>query len=267
MALSPSEPTLTVGNIALSFHRAAAAVTRRVLEAHGHRVNSVEAPHEQLFRLQEQGEIDVLVSAWLPSSHDTYLSRYRDQVRVLTPHYNPYCVWAVPPYVPEDKVREVADLARPEVVERMTTAIDGINPGAGISRFSARMVAEYGLEELGYTFTPGSESGFVSRVERGVAAREWFVVPLWRPQYLNRLYGLRPLVEPRGLLGTVDDASPVIRLDALDRIRPEAVAQLDNLRLGNEGVEEIDALINVDGLTPLQAADRYLAVRGQVLVV
>ncbi|MFF8908162.1 glycine betaine ABC transporter substrate-binding protein [Streptomyces olivaceoviridis] len=267
MSTSRSEPTITVGNVALSFHRAAAAVTRRVLEAHGHRVDSVEAPHEQLFRLQEEGGIDVLVSAWLPSSHDTYLSRYRDRVRVLTPHYRPYCVWAVPPYVPEDEVRQVADLTRREVAGRMTKAVDGINPGAGISRFSARMVHAYGLDELGYTFTPGTESGFLSRVERGIAAREWFVVPLWRPQYLNRLYGLRPLQEPKGLLGTVDHASPVVRLDALDHLHPDAVARLDSLRLGNDGVEEIDALINVDGLTPLQAADRYLARHGHTLTV
>ncbi|MFC9286017.1 glycine betaine ABC transporter substrate-binding protein [Streptomyces sp. NPDC057052] len=262
MSPSPSESTVTVGNIALSFHRAVAAVTRRVLEAHGHRVKSAEAPHEQLFRLQEEGSIDVLVSAWLPSSHDTYLSRYSDQVQVLTPHYHPYCVWAVPPHVSDEEVQEVADLARPEIAARMTTAVDGINAGAGISRFSARMVREYGLDRLGYTFTPGSESGFVSRVERGIAAQEWFVIPLWRPQYLNRLYELRPLREPKGLLGSMDDASPVVRRDALDRIHPDALARLDSLRLGNEGVEEVDVLINVDGLTPLQAADRYLADHG-----
>ncbi|MFI6661143.1 glycine betaine ABC transporter substrate-binding protein [Streptomyces sp. NPDC050523] len=256
------ESTITVGNIALSFHRAVAAVTRRVLEDHGHPVNSVEAPHEQLFRLQEDGDIDVLISAWLPSSHDTYLSRYRDRVRVLTPQYQPYCVWAVPPSMPIENVREVADLARPEVVERMITVIDGINPGAGISRFSARMVSEYGLDRVGYTFSPGTEASFISRVERGLATGEWFVIPLWRPQYLNRLYGLRPLEDPKGLLGTVDNASPIVSLAALDRIHPHAVAGLDRLRLGNEGVEEIDALINVDGLTPLQAADRYLANSG-----
>ncbi|MEU6347604.1 glycine betaine ABC transporter substrate-binding protein [Streptomyces sp. NPDC046977] len=258
MSLTSSAPTVTVGNIALSFHRAAAAVTRRVLEAHGHRVNSVEAPHEQLFRLQEEGSVDVLVSAWLPSSHGAYLARYRDRVRVLSPHYQPYCVWAVPPYVPAEQVREVADLTRTDVAERMTRAIDGINPGAGISRFSARMVNEYGLDRYGYAFTPGTESGFISRVERGITAREWFVIPLWRPQYLNRHYSLRTLREPKGLLGTVDDASPVISLQALDRVQPEAVARLDALFLGNEGVEEIDALINVGGLSPLQAADRYL---------
>lgn len=265
MTTRTPSPALTVGNIALSFHRAAAAVTRRVLEAHGHQVAGVEAPHEHLFQRQQAGEVDVLVSAWLPSSHGTYLAPYRDEVRVLAPHYEPYCVWAVPPYVPADLVGEVADLAHPEVAERMTLTIDGINPGAGISRFSARMVAEYGLDQAGYTFTPGTEPAFIARVEQGIADREWFVIPLWRPQYLNRLHRLRAIAEPKGLLGTVDAASPVIHRETLDRIHPEALTVLDTLHLGNDGIEELDALINADGLTPLQAADRYLATHPELL--
>ncbi|MFF2384538.1 glycine betaine ABC transporter substrate-binding protein [Streptomyces sp. NPDC058108] len=137
--------------------------------------------------------------------------------------------------------------------------IYGINPGAGISRFSAGMVGAYGLDRAGYTFAPGDEEGFTARADRGVAAREGFVSPLWRPQYLNRHHRLHRLEEPKGLLGTVDDAYPVITLEALDRIRPEAVSPLDALRPGNDGVEEIDTLINVGGLSSQQAADRYLA--------
>ncbi|WP_269857014.1 glycine betaine ABC transporter substrate-binding protein [Streptomyces sp. RPT161] len=258
-------PALTVGNIALSFHRAAAAVTRRVLEAHGHRVRGLEAPHEQLFHLQQTGEVDVLVSAWLPSSHDAYLAPYRDQAVVLAPQYEPYCVWAVPPYVPAELVGEVADLARPEVAARMTLAIDGINPGAGISRFSTHIVSEYGLDRVGYTFTPGTEPAFIARVEQGIADREWFVIPLWRPQYLNRCHGLRALAEPKGLLGTVDAASPVIRRESLDRIHPDTLTRLKALHLGNDGIEELDTLINADGLTPLQAADRYLTAHPALL--
>lgn len=258
MALPTPASALTVGNIALSFHRAAAAVVRRVLEAHGHQVISVEASHEKLFELQRAGRVDVLVSAWLPSSHDTYLGPYRDHVHVLAPHYRPFCVWALPPYVPSKAVEEVADLARPEVAERMTLTIDGINRGAGISRFSARIVTEYGLDQVGYTFRPGTEADFSARVERGIADREWFVIPLWRPQYLNRLHLLRTIAEPKGLLGTVDAASPVVHRDAIDRIHPDVLTRLGALYLGNDGVEEIDTLINVEGLTPLQAADRYL---------
>ncbi|MFH9353833.1 glycine betaine ABC transporter substrate-binding protein [Kitasatospora sp. NPDC017646] len=256
---------LTVGTIALSFHRGTAAVVRRVLEACGHPVSVVEAPHEELFRRQATGEIDLLVSAWLPSSHEKYLTGHRDEVTVLAPHYEPYCVWTVPPYVPATEVAAVSDLARPDVAERMTHVIDGINPGAGISRFSARVVADYGLDRVGYRFAPGDEAGFIARVERGVARREWFVIPLWRPQYLNRRHGLRPLAEPKGLLGTVDAAGPVVRRDVIERIHPEALARLAALKPGNEGVEDLDVLINVDGLTPLQAADRYLAARPHLL--
>ncbi|MFI9105463.1 glycine betaine ABC transporter substrate-binding protein [Streptomyces fildesensis] len=251
-------PALTVGNIALSFHRAAAAVTQRILEDAGHEVRTIEAPHQRLFALQALGEIDVLVSAWLPSSHGEYLAAYRDDVHVLGPHYEPYCVWAVPSYVPVDAVSEVADLARSDVATRMTRAIDGINPGAGISRFSAAMVKEYGLDRHRYTFRPGTEHTFVNRVERGIAEREWFVIPIWRPQYLNLLHGLRPIAEPKGLLGGVDAASPIITDRAMAVIAPEALERLQGLHLGNEGVESIDKLINVDGLTPLDAADRYL---------
>ncbi|MEU7136543.1 glycine betaine ABC transporter substrate-binding protein [Streptomyces sp. NPDC046261] len=233
---------ITVGNIALSFHRATATVVRRILESYGHEVRSVEAPHEEAFALLGQGRIDVLVSAWLPASHGGYLAACRDDVRVLRPHYAPYCLWAVPPYVPAGSVRSIGDLARPEIARRFTRTVDGINPGAGISRFSVRAIEEYGLARHGYAFAPGTESRFVERVERGVREREWFVIPLWRPQYLNLRHGLRPLADPRGVLGGVDAASPVVRREAAGRIHPGALARLENLWLGNDGVEEIEHL-------------------------
>ncbi|MEW1616542.1 MULTISPECIES: glycine betaine ABC transporter substrate-binding protein [unclassified Streptomyces] len=258
-----SLPLLTLGNVALSFHRATAAVVRRVLEGAGHEVLVVEAPHEELFARQAAGGIDVLVSAWLPASHGAYLARYDRDVEVLEPHYTPYCLWAVPPYVPSEAVAGVADLTRPDVAARMTPVIDGINPGAGISRFSAHMITEYGLDAAGYTFRPGTEQSFISRVERGIAAGEWFVIPIWRPQYLNLTHRLRPLTEPRGLLGGTDAASPVVTRAAWKTMAPAAREELGTLRLGNDAVETIDVLINVDGLTPMAAADHYFRTVGR----
>ena len=89
MSAGASDPIIA-GNIVLSFHRAAAGVTRRILESHGHRVKSVEANHEELFDLLRNGDVDVLVSAWLPSSHGEYPSGYRGRVRVLRPSTSPF---------------------------------------------------------------------------------------------------------------------------------------------------------------------------------
>jgi glycine betaine/proline transport system substrate-binding protein len=58
---------IRVGHIDLSFHDAAAREVERILRARGHRIERSAAPHEEMFR--RMGEGDVLVSAWLPSSH------------------------------------------------------------------------------------------------------------------------------------------------------------------------------------------------------
>ncbi|MFJ1709901.1 glycine betaine ABC transporter substrate-binding protein, partial [Kitasatospora sp. NPDC088346] len=259
---SGSEPFATAAdNIALSFHRAVAGVVRHLLESHGHHVTTVEAPHQEIFALQARGSVDVLVSAWLPGSHGAYLAPYRNQVVVLEPTYRPYCTWSVPPYVPPALVAEITDLARPEIAARMAVNIQGINPGAGISRFSVRMISEYGLDRLGYTFTPGTEKEFISHVEAAIAREDWFVTPLWRPQYLNRRHRLRALGDPKDLLGGVDAASTVIRLDAAERIVPAAMTALKRLSLGNDGVELLDEMIAVAGLSPLEAAQRHLLAR------
>nr|WP_202801393.1 glycine betaine ABC transporter substrate-binding protein [Pseudomonas luteola] len=65
---------IRIGHIGLSFHAASAAVVQRIVERHGYRVESVAAPHEAMFKHYGAGEVDFLVSAWLPASHGGYLA-------------------------------------------------------------------------------------------------------------------------------------------------------------------------------------------------
>lgn len=89
-------------------------------------VNLVTAPHEELFIKQKNGEIDFLVSAWLPSSHEIYLEPYLDKVLKLGKLYDPFCVWAVPDYIPKTKVNSVEDLLKKDVIKIMNKNIQGI---------------------------------------------------------------------------------------------------------------------------------------------
>lgn len=258
VATENRKPSIILGNIALSFHRAAAAVVQVILEDSGYEVSTREAPHEELFAKQASGEIDILASAWLPASHGRYIKTYESRVQILTPHYEPYCIWAVPSYVPQSAVARVSDLVRPEVAEKMTRQIDGINPDAGISRFSVTMLDKYGLGAAGYTFRSGTEQSFIERVAKGIARNEWFIVPIWRPQYLNRQYNLRSIEEPKGLLGGIDQASVVLGERAIRVLDHRTIARIENTYLGNEGVEKIDRLISVDGISRLEAARRCI---------
>ena len=91
------------------------------------------------------------------------------------------------------------------------------------------------------------------------------VFPTWEPQYLNRGGKLRPLQDPRGVLGGTNHASlvgPRDRLRALPRVTRTVLARIE---LGLDGVTEMDWLVNVDKKTPREAARLWMAAnRGRV---
>ncbi|GGF85958.1 glycine/betaine ABC transporter substrate-binding protein [Azorhizobium oxalatiphilum] len=230
---------IRVGHIDLGFHDASARKIEAVLARHGHEIERSTAPHEEMFMRMGRGEVDFLVSAWLPASHGTYLAPFEADVRKITVLYEPYCIWGVPSFVPAE-VASVADLLREPALSRMDRLIQGINPGAGISRFSQAIVDHYGLDTAGYHFETGTEAQCFDRFEDAVSRNEWVVVPLWHPQYLHARYRIRELAEPAGLLGGTDRATLIVRRDAEPRVNPAALEELANLQLGNQRVSELE---------------------------
>jgi glycine betaine/proline transport system substrate-binding protein len=231
---------IRVGHIDLSFHDAAAWEVERTLAEYGHAVERSSAPHEEMFHRLRRGDIDVLVSAWLPHSHGAYLAPFEHEVTKVTVLYKPYCIWGVPDYVPESEVAAVEDLMKPAALQHMERLIQGINPGAGISRFSADIMEQYRLADHGYDFRTGSEQECFGRFVDAVADKRWVVVPLWHPQWLHHRYRIRELREPKGLLGGRDQATLLVRKDAEARIGHAALGELSEMYLGNPRVSELD---------------------------
>lgn len=256
-ASAPSRP-LVVGQIDLSFHAASAGVVRRVLQQGGVQHTLRVAPHEQIYQMLGSGEIDMAISAWLPGSHGAYIQPYEQDLIKLGVLYEPYTLWGVPDYVPEDAVAEVADLRRPDVAARMTKRIQGIGPGAGISRFSREIMTAYDLEAAGYSFHNGTLDECTGAFEQAVAQKRWVVVPLWHPQYLHNQHRIRELAEPRGLLRGKDAATLVLRRAAAPLLPAPTLATLQNITLGNAVVAELDFMISREGLDPLDAAQRWM---------
>jgi len=231
---------IKLGHIGLTFHEAAALQVKNILVKHGHDVELISAPHEEMFQLLAAGDIDLLCAAWLPDSHGGYLESLQTETTKLTVLYEPFCIWGVPDYVPVEDVEEVSDLLKPDIAAKMERLIQGINPGAGISRFSKTMINEYGLAELGYHFNPGSEQDCFGRFIDAHAEKRWIVVPLWHPQWLHNRYTIRALREPKGLLGGKDEATLIGRNSSLPSIAPDALQEIRQLYLGNPKVSELD---------------------------
>ena len=252
-----SEP-IRLGQIALSFHVAAAAVVTALLQRAGHDVVHVEAPHEDMYQLLGAGEVDLVCSAWLPDSHGTYIAPFADALLKLGVIYHPFCIWAVPEVTPAN-VRSVEDLANPEVAQLFRKRIQGIGPGAGISRFSREMVTAYKLGALGFHFENGSLDDCTGACLDAVTKSEAVIVPLWHPQWLHSEVKLRALEEPKGLLGGQDEATLVLRKDAAHKFSDHALALLTHMQLGNDQVSALDHAVSRGGLSPAVAAQKWLA--------
>ncbi|MEX3969861.1 glycine betaine ABC transporter substrate-binding protein [Paraburkholderia caribensis] len=242
-----TQSKLTLVTIDLSFHRAASGAVRRILNEHGVTVEEIFAPHEEAFRILREGKADMLSSAWLPSSHSIYLAPFESEVEKITVLYRPYALWGVPDYVPESAVSSISDLKRPDVSGKMTKHIQGINPGAGISRFSREIIAQYGLADAGYHFDNGTLDDCVHAFEQAVAERRWVVIPLWTPQYLHEQYAIRELNDPKGLLGGTDDATLIVRKASLGAIPTAALSELRALTLGNRETSRLDYVLSRTG--------------------
>ncbi|APX18001.1 hypothetical protein BWR17_19105 (plasmid) [Phaeobacter inhibens] len=248
---------LILGQISLPFHQAAAAVVARLLRELGHDVMLQEAPHEEMYEQLEKGAVDLVCSAWLPASHGKYIAHFEDSLEKLSILYTPYCIWGVPPNAPAD-LTSVADLARPEIASQFRKLIQGINPGAGISRFSRQMITEYRLDVQGFHFENGTLDDCTSAYLDASLAGDFAVLPLWHPQWLHTKTTPRELSDPKGLLGGQDDATLVLRKDASAKLSEDGMTLLRNITLGNAAVSELDRAICRDGQKPDQAAAAWI---------
>lgn len=258
---------IRLGVTNLSFHIATAGIVALVLKGMGFEVERTYALHEENFERLRNGDIDMVTSAWLPSSHGIYKTRVDEQsvTRELGLHYEPYALWGVPHFVPASEISSIDDLLKPHVMALMQKEIQGIGVGAGITRFSLKIMDEYGLSVAGYSFRTGSQADCITAFEKLVEEHRWGVVPLWHPQFLHFRHDIRALKDPKGLLGSVDRAVLLARIDRLGRFKQEQIRVLDNIRLNNAIISELDYAINRLGLSADQAAADWIAKNPQAL--
>jgi glycine betaine/proline transport system substrate-binding protein len=131
----------------------------------------------------------------------------------------------------------------------MSKTIQGIGMGATISVFSQKAVVEYGLDKLGYAFRPGSQADRIAGYDAAVSEQRWLIFPTWAPQYLNRGGKIRPIADPKGVLGGVNRAVLVSPRDRWSALPARTQKVLGRIQLDLDGVTEMDWLVNVRAMT------------------
>lgn len=217
-----NERQIRIGWTAWADAEIVAHLLRRVLEDRlGYEVQLVMADIGIQYQGVANGDLDVMVMAWLPVTHADYWTRFAGSVVNLGPIYTRARLgWAVPAHVPEGELGSIRDLARPEVRTQLRGRIHGIDPGSGLMRASERARRIYGLDQ--YELVSSSGAAMTAALGRAIERREWIVVAAWNPHWMFAEWDLRYLDDPEGALGGRERVHVIVRR-GFDRDHPPEV--------------------------------------------
>ena len=88
------------------------------------------------------------------------------------------------------------------------------------------------------------------------------MMPLWQPHWINASYRVRVLEDPHKIFGEGDRAYLLANNALKDKVTPEVLARLARIKLSVAAVTEMDRMVNVEKVSPREAARRWIALRG-----
>lgn len=196
-------------------------VAKEALEQMGYDVEILPVAAAAMWQAVGTGDVDGMVTAWLPVTHADYLERVKDKVEDLGVIVGGAKLgWAVPTHVTINSITELNDHA-----DKFNGRIIGIDPGAGLMRLSEDAIKEYNLTNL--ELIEGSDATMTAALGSAVDKNEWVVVTAWSPHWMFGTWDLKYLDDPKGVLGDEEQIHAIVR-KGLKADMPEVYAFLDN---------------------------------------
>ena len=178
-ALAQPKP-IRIGWTAWSDAEVVTHMAKTILEQRlGQKVELVMTDVALQYAALQRGQIDLMLMAWLPGTHKSYWDKVKDDVEDLGVLYTDAKLgWAVPAEIPVSTVRSIEDLKKPEVREKLSGQIQGIDAGAGLMKLSEAAIKTYGLD---YKLLTASDAAMVSARGRAIQPQQSNVVTTRSP--------------------------------------------------------------------------------------
>ena len=206
----------------------------------------------------ERGQIDLMLMAWLPGTHQSYYEKVKGSVENLGALYTDAKLgWAVPADIPVATLKTIDDLKKPEVMEKLGGKIQGIDAGAGLMKLSEAAIKTYGLD---YKLLTASDAAMVSALDRAIQRKQWIVVTTWSPHWMFSQYKLRYLEDPKQVLGGAESIHALAR-KGFSADFPAAAAFIRNLKISLADLEGV--MLKARDSNAAKEAAAYIASHGE----
>ena len=207
---------------------------------------------------RERGQIDLMLMAWLPGTHQSYYEKVKGSVENLGALYTDAKLgWAVPADIPVATLKTIDDLKKPEVMEKLGGKIQGIDAGAGLMKLSEAAIKTYGLD---YKLLTASDAAMVSALDRAIQRKQWIVVTTWSPHWMFSQYKLRYLEDPKQALGGAESIHALAR-KGFSADFPAAAAFIRNLKISLADLEGV--MLKARDSNAAKEAAAYIASHGE----
>jgi len=184
-----------------------------------------------------QGDVDMYPSAWPELTHAEYMDEYGDDIEDLGPYYeNAKLTIAVPEY---SELTSIEDLKGKGA--DFDGKIFGIEPGAGLTAQTQKMLPEYGLDGE-YELVTSSTAAMLTELKTATDKQEDLVVTLWRPFWANEAFAMKDLEDPMGAMGEAEGLHFLGHKGFAEEF-PEAAELIEQIKLDDEQYGSLEDLV------------------------
>jgi glycine betaine/proline transport system substrate-binding protein len=240
---------------------AASNLWKSLLEERGYTVNMQELDIASTFTGVANGQVDLYMDAWLPTTHQAYWDRFKDQLEVVTTWQEGKNTIVVPDYVTD--VNTVADLKGKAAM--FDGRIVGIEAGAGeMKAMRERVIPGYGLEGE-YNLVEGSSPAMLASLDSAIKQKQPIVVTLWQPHWAFSRFPIKVLDDTQTAFGPPDQMQ-MIATKGWSAANPEAAGWLKNFTITPTQLSDLMLKIQNGGKGQEQATAKQWAADNKQVV-
>ena len=234
---------------------------KELLEQRGYTVNVQELDIASTFTGVANGQVDLYMDAWLPTTHQAYWDRFKDQLEVVTTWQEGKNTIVVPDYVTD--VNTIADLKGKAA--QFDGRIVGIEAGAGeMKAMREKVIPGYGLEGE-YNLVEGSSPAMLASLDSAIKQNQPIVVTLWQPHWAFSRFPIKVLDDTQTAFGPPDQMQ-IVATKGWSEANPEVAGWLKNFKITPEQLSDLMLKIQNGGKGQEQATAKQWAADNKQVV-
>jgi glycine betaine/proline transport system substrate-binding protein len=223
-----------------------------LLEEKGYSVKTTSVDLAAGFSGIARGDLDGYLNAWLPTTHQAYIDKYKEDLVILDKPYfdNDELVLAVPEFVEENTISEVAQNAA-----KYESKIIGIEAGSGEMKILPDVLAKYEAADK-LAIVEGSTPAALAALKSGVDENKPVVVALWKPHWAFAAMKVKALEDDRQGWPAADGSHVVLSKEFAEK-HGEVRGWMENSKLTDEQYASLMLAVS-EAKEPAEGARKWL---------